>query len=102
MGALSPTHWLIIAGVLLLLFGAKRLPDAARSLGRSARILKAEVHELNPLADSGSTPDAAAAAALPPARPVTTPPAVSHPVAAPAASTDGGELAAVRADQPGR
>ncbi len=45
MGALSPTHWLIIVGVLVLLFGAKRLPDAARSLGRSARILKAEVHE---------------------------------------------------------
>jgi sec-independent protein translocase protein TatA len=43
MGALSPTHWLIIIGVLVLLFGAKRLPDAARSLGRSARILKAEV-----------------------------------------------------------
>ncbi len=45
MGALSPTHWLIIVGVLVLLFGAKRLPDAARSLGRSARILKAEVHQ---------------------------------------------------------
>lgn len=45
MGALSPTHWLIIIGVLVLLFGAKRLPDAARNLGRSARILKAEVKE---------------------------------------------------------
>ena len=46
MGALSPTHWLIIVGVLVLLFGAKRLPDAARSLGRSARILKSEVREV--------------------------------------------------------
>jgi sec-independent protein translocase protein TatA len=45
MGALSPTHWLIIIAVLVVLFGAKRLPDAARSLGRSARILKAEVQE---------------------------------------------------------
>lgn len=48
MGALSPMHWLIIVGVLVLLFGAKRLPDAARSVGRSARILKAEVKEMNP------------------------------------------------------
>ncbi|MDT7574529.1 MAG: sec-independent protein translocase protein TatA [Pseudonocardiales bacterium] len=46
MGALSPTHWLIIVGVLVLLFGARRLPDAARSLGRSARILKSEVREV--------------------------------------------------------
>ena len=30
----------------LLLFGAKRLPDAARSLGRSMRILKAETKGL--------------------------------------------------------
>jgi sec-independent protein translocase protein TatA len=30
-----------------LLFGAKRLPDAARSLGRSARILRAELRAGN-------------------------------------------------------
>lgn len=46
MGALSPTHWMIVIGVVVLLFGAKRLPDAARSLGRSARILKAEVKDM--------------------------------------------------------
>jgi sec-independent protein translocase protein TatA len=32
--------------VLILLFGAKRLPGAARSLGRSMRILKAETKGL--------------------------------------------------------
>jgi len=32
--------------VIVLLFGAKRLPDAARSLGKSMRIFKAEVKEL--------------------------------------------------------
>jgi sec-independent protein translocase protein TatA len=32
--------------VIILLFGAKRLPDAARSLGKSLRIFKAEVKEL--------------------------------------------------------
>ena len=46
MGSLSPTHWLIVIVVLVLLFGAKRLPDLTRSLGRSARILKAELGEV--------------------------------------------------------
>jgi sec-independent protein translocase protein TatA len=46
VGALSPTHWLIILGVLLLLFGAKRLPETARGIGRSARILKSEMREV--------------------------------------------------------
>ncbi|MFC5139502.1 Sec-independent protein translocase subunit TatA [Actinomycetospora rhizophila] len=45
-GALSPSHWLIILVVLLLLFGAKRLPDAARGIGRSLRIFKAETSAL--------------------------------------------------------
>jgi sec-independent protein translocase protein TatA len=36
----------IIAVVLIVLFGAKRLPDAARSLGKSLRIFKSEVREL--------------------------------------------------------
>ncbi|GHD98173.1 Sec-independent protein translocase subunit TatA [Streptomyces alanosinicus] len=33
---------IIIALVVMVLFGAKRLPDSARSLGKSLRILKAE------------------------------------------------------------
>jgi sec-independent protein translocase protein TatA len=40
-------HWLIIIVVLVVLFGAKRLPDVARGLGKSARILKAEVSGLH-------------------------------------------------------
>jgi sec-independent protein translocase protein TatA len=46
MGALKPWHLIIIVGILVLLFGAKRLPDAARSLGRSLRIMKAETKGL--------------------------------------------------------
>jgi sec-independent protein translocase protein TatA len=46
MGSLSPAHWLILIAVAVLLFGAKRLPDAARSLGKSMRIFKSEVKEL--------------------------------------------------------
>lgn len=40
---MQPWHIAIIVVVFLLLFGAKRLPDAARGLGRSMRILKSEV-----------------------------------------------------------
>lgn len=47
MGSLSWWHWLIILGVFILLFGAKKLPDAARGLGRSLRILKSEVSAMH-------------------------------------------------------
>jgi sec-independent protein translocase protein TatA len=43
---LTGWHLLILVGALVLLFGAKRLPDAARSLGKSMRIFKSEIHEL--------------------------------------------------------
>ncbi len=42
MAGLGTTELLIIAAVIMVLFGAKRLPDSARALGRSLRILKAE------------------------------------------------------------
>jgi sec-independent protein translocase protein TatA len=44
----SPWKVLIVAVVLIILFGSKKMPDAARSLGRSMRILKAEVSNLHP------------------------------------------------------
>jgi sec-independent protein translocase protein TatA len=43
----SPWKVLIVAIVLIVLFGSKKLPDAARSLGRSMRILKTEVSSLH-------------------------------------------------------
>lgn len=42
----QPSHLIIIAVLLLILFGWKRLPDAARSVGRSMRIFKSEVSEM--------------------------------------------------------
>jgi len=47
MGSLSVWHWLIVLAVVLLLFGSKKLPDAARSLGRSMRIMKTEIKGLH-------------------------------------------------------
>ena len=43
----EPSHILIILLVLVLLFGAKRLPDSARSLAKSLRIFKSEIKEIN-------------------------------------------------------
>jgi sec-independent protein translocase protein TatA len=39
---LGPTELIIILAIVLLLFGGRKLPDAARGLGRSLRIFKAE------------------------------------------------------------
>ncbi|MEU9125838.1 Sec-independent protein translocase subunit TatA [Streptomyces sp. NPDC048506] len=39
---LEPWHLLIVALVVILLFGSKKLPDTARALGKSLRILKSE------------------------------------------------------------
>lgn len=78
MGALSPTHWLIIIGVVVVLFGAKKLPDAARSMGQSLRILKAETGELRGKDTAKDAEPAAAPESAPPA-------AVTAPVVSKAA-----------------
>lgn len=61
IGELSPWHLLILAAVILVLFGAKKLPDSARSLGRAMRIFKSETSGLR--GDHGDHDDAQAQAA---------------------------------------
>ena len=46
MPSLGAPEIILILLVILLLFGAKRLPDTARSIGRSLRIFKAETKGL--------------------------------------------------------
>jgi sec-independent protein translocase protein TatA len=72
----------IILGILLLLFGAKRLPDMARSIGQSARVFKGEMKGMKE-DGKGETPAAPAAppAQIPPATPAT-PAAPAAPVSA--------------------
>ena len=86
MLGLGPPELIIIAIVVLALFGYKKLPDAARALGRSARILKAETkglrddpapRDLDARAEAeyrtATTPPPAAAPTPPPAAPAAAP-----------------------------
>ena len=47
MGELSPWHLLIVVAAFVLLFGANKLPQMARSVGQSMRIFKAETRALS-------------------------------------------------------
>ncbi|GEL19694.1 Sec-independent protein translocase subunit TatA [Pseudonocardia asaccharolytica] len=46
MPNLGGWEFVILIGVLVLLFGAKKLPDMARSIGQSARVFKGEMKGL--------------------------------------------------------
>lgn len=80
-------EWLILLLIVVLLFGAKRLPDAARGLGRSLRIFKAETKALSD-DDTAAAPVAASPA------PQAVPAAEAAPVAAPAPPAPGPETPA--------
>lgn len=74
-GWAAPWHWVVLAILVIALFGYKRLPDAARSLGRSLRIFKTEMKGLtqdDAAREAGTAPPAATPAA-PPAVPPATP-----------------------------
>lgn len=74
-------HIIVLAIVILLLFGWKKMPDMARSFGRSARILKSEVDGMKEDSKSqaaGQTVKGQTATQPPPATPTqsaTPPPA---------------------------
>ncbi|MFC9330697.1 Sec-independent protein translocase subunit TatA [Kitasatospora sp. NPDC057015] len=67
---LEPWHALIMLAVLILLFGSKKLPDMARGLGKSMRILKAETSALR---EDGAAADDATPPPAESARPAVTP-----------------------------
>jgi len=70
-------HFIVLVAVVVLLFGTKKLPDAARGLGRSLRIFKSEMKTMQ---DEDTTTTATA----------TPKPASELPPTAPAAGTDAG------------
>lgn len=58
---LTAWHVVVLVLLVLLLFGANRLPDLARSVGQSLKILKTEVKDLGDDGPSSSRKDAAPA-----------------------------------------
>ena len=85
-------EWLIIIAVLLLLFGAKKLPEMARSVGQSARVFKGEMKGLkDDDARSRQAEEPKPAQELPAAAPApqqTAPAAQQPPQQPPAQATD--------------
>lgn len=81
---LTPTHAVILLVVVLLLFGANRLPGVARSMGQSLKIFKKEMQDLTGDGTSTSAP----------AEPGTARPASTSTAPDPVASTapDGSEV----------
>jgi sec-independent protein translocase protein TatA len=59
-------HLLIIAALIIILFGAKRLPDAARGIGKSMRIFRAETRGLHEDEAASGTPAGNAPQPTPP------------------------------------
>ncbi|WP_294179102.1 twin-arginine translocase TatA/TatE family subunit [uncultured Schumannella sp.] len=57
LGNLSGWHFLIVLVVVLLLFGATKLPALARSVGQSMKIFRNEIKS-----DDTTTPEASKAA----------------------------------------
>jgi len=76
----SPWKILIVAVVLIVLFGSKKLPDAARSLGKSMRILKTEVGSLHQDETDAKTAPASTPQTQFPAAELTASPAPAAPV----------------------
>jgi sec-independent protein translocase protein TatA len=69
---LSAWHVIILVGVLILLFGANKLPELARGVGQSLRILKSEVKDLTEDDNPPAAAPAPAAQAQPTQPPVAT------------------------------
>jgi sec-independent protein translocase protein TatA len=104
----APWHWVVLAIVVIALFGYKKLPDAARSVGRSLRIFKTEIRgmseddkkresaEVAPRQVEAATP-APSAATITPATPV----APAEP-AQPAVNANGSTPTSPAADQSAR
>lgn len=48
MGSFSMGHWLIVLAVIVLLFGAKKIPELAKGVGKGIKTFKKEMSEDEP------------------------------------------------------
>ncbi|MPV49310.1 MULTISPECIES: twin-arginine translocase TatA/TatE family subunit [unclassified Pseudactinotalea] len=97
MGLKNPVIWLVLIGIVIVLFGASKLPDITRNVGKSLKIFKQEVRELKDdtnvntgtTGSTAATPpvvEGTASAPSPQAAPAQPeqPPAAPHPSTPPA------------------
>lgn len=96
IGMPQGAEWLVILAIVILVFGAAKLPDLARGTGQALRIFKSETKGLRdddaddavatPTAEIAPpapvTPTASAPAASAPAEPVVAEPLASEPLPA--------------------
>lgn len=79
-GLFEGWHLVVLVIVIVLVFGWKRLPDAARSLGRSMRIFKSEVEQMkDDSKPSAASRDTVSGETIPPAESVADPDAGQRP-----------------------
>ncbi len=52
MGAFSIWHWIVVLGVVLLIFGPSRLPSLGQDLGKAIRGFKESIEEKNVIPES--------------------------------------------------
>ena len=83
MRNLSAWHVVLLLAVVILIFGAKRLPDVAKSVGQSMKIFKNEIKDLNKddVPTTDATPTAYPAPPVVVQQPVVQQPVAQQPVA---------------------
>ncbi len=95
MGLRNPWIWVVLITLVIVLFGASKLPEITRNLGKSMKIFKQEVRDLRDDTDMSSTGSTTppvvegTAPTTPPAAPTQQPqpeqpPADPHPSTPPA------------------
>ena len=75
LGNLNGWHLLILLAVILLLFGAAKLPALAKSVGQSARVFRGEMKAMKEEDATAATDTTAASTVAEPSAPATSTPA---------------------------
>ncbi|MDO4613050.1 MAG: twin-arginine translocase TatA/TatE family subunit [Actinomycetaceae bacterium] len=44
---MRPSHIIVLIVILIIVFGASKLPEIARNIGKSAKVLKSELQDLS-------------------------------------------------------
>jgi sec-independent protein translocase protein TatA len=79
IGLPQGAEWLVILAIVILVFGAAKLPDLARGTGQALRIFKSETKGLRDDDAKDEPPASATPTELPPASPEVTRPEVTRP-----------------------